>query len=157
MNFVFSNVTVFELAHQSGCAQAHLVHAVAAIDHQRMLGTQALQSANLDAHQIGVKHAHQNVRRTGRIGERTQNIEDGSDAQLFAHRRHVFHGGVVVGGKHKSNAHLLHALRNFFGRQVDVDAQTLEHIGTARFTADTAPAMLGCFGASSSSHKHGAG
>jgi len=104
------DLAVLELAHQRGGAQADLVHAIAAVDHHGVLGTQALQSAHLDAHQIGMEHAHQDVGRAGRVGERAQDVEDGAHAQLAAHRRHVFHGRVVVGREHEADARLGNAL-----------------------------------------------
>ena len=65
---------------------------VAPIDDEGVLGPQALQGAHLDAHQIGVEHAHQDVRRPGRVGQRPEQVEDGLDAQLLAHRCHILHG-----------------------------------------------------------------
>ena len=53
VDFVLGDLAVLELTHQRGGAQAHFVHAVAAIDHHGMLGAQALQRAHLDAHQVG--------------------------------------------------------------------------------------------------------
>jgi hypothetical protein len=112
VDFVFGDLAVLELAHQRGRAQAHLVHAVAAIHHHGVLGAQALHRAHLDAHQIGVEHAHQDIGRAGRIGQRAQQVEDGAHAQLAAHRRHVLHGRVVVGREHEANAGLGNALRD---------------------------------------------
>jgi hypothetical protein len=63
VDFVFGDLAVAQLAHQRGGAQADLVHAVAAIHHHGVLGAQALQRTHLDAHQIGVEHAHQDVGR----------------------------------------------------------------------------------------------
>jgi hypothetical protein len=66
------DLAVLQLAHHGGGAQAHFVHAVAAVDHQRVLGAQPLQRAHLDADQVGVEHAHQDVGRAGRIGQRAR-------------------------------------------------------------------------------------
>ena len=110
MNFIFADFAVLQLAHQCGGTQADLVHAVAPVDHDGMLGTQTLQCTHLDTHQIGVKHTHQNIGRASRVGQRPQDIEDGAYAQLFAHRCHIFHGRVVVGCKHEANALLGQAL-----------------------------------------------
>ena len=101
-----------------------------------------------------MEHAHQNIGCASRIGERAQDVEDGAHTQLFAHRRHVFHGGVVVGREHETNAHLRNALCDLRGREVDADTQTLEHIGAAAFAADAAAAMLADFGTCCGGHKH---
>ena len=157
MNFVLGDLAVFEFAHQSGCAQTHLVQAVTAIDHDRVVGAQSLQGAHLDAYQVGMKNAHQNVGCARRIGQRAQDVEDGFDAQLAAHRAHIFHGRMVVGCEHKTHALFGDALGYLRGRQVDVQAQGFEHVGAAALAADAAPAVLADFGASSGRHKHGAG
>ena len=154
MDFILSNLAVFELAHQGGGAQGHFVQAIAAIDHQRMVSAQALQSTHLNTHQVGVEHAHQNVGRTGGVGQRPQNVEQGSHAELFPNGRHVFHGGVMVGRKHKPNAHFSNALGNLRGRQVDIDPQALQHIGAAAFAAHAAAAVLADLGACGSHHEH---
>jgi hypothetical protein len=69
-----------------------------------VLGAQALQHAHLDADQVGVEHAHQDVGRAGRVGQRAEDVEDGAHAQLLAHRGDVLHRRVVVGREHEADA-----------------------------------------------------
>ena len=157
VDFVFGDFAVFQLAHHGGCAQADFIHAIAAIHHQRVLGAQALQRAHLNAHQVGVEHAHEDVGCARRVGQWPQDVEQRAHAQFFAHRGDVFHRRVVVGRKHKANADLGNALRNLLGRQVDVDAQRLHGVGAAAFARHAAPAVLAHLGPRSRSHKHGAG
>ena len=157
MDFVFRDLAVFELAHQGGGAQRDLVHTVAAVDHHGVFGAQTLQCTHLDAHQIGMKHAHQDVGCRGRVGQRPQDVEDGFDAQFAAHRGHGLHRRMVVGGEHEAHADLIDAARDHVRRQIDIDAQALEHVGAAAFARHAAPAVLAHLGACCGGHEHGAG
>ena len=115
MDFVFDDLAVFQLANHCGGTQADFVHAVFAVNHQRMLSAQPLQGAHLNTDQVGVKHAHQNMGRAGRVGQRAQDVEDGAHAELFADGRDVFHGRVVVGREHEADADLLNTAGNGVG------------------------------------------
>ena len=157
VNLVLCDLAIFELTHQRRRTQTHFVHAVFAVDHHGVLCTQTLQGPNLNAHQIGVKHAHQNIGCAGRVGQRPQQVENGLDAQLFANRGHVFHGGMVIWRKHEAHADLLDAPGNGLRREVDVDAQRLHHVGTAALAADASAPMLADLGTGGSGHKHRAG
>ena len=157
MDFVLGDHAVFQLTHQGGCAEADFIHAIAPIHHHSMLSAQTLQRTHLDAHQIGMEHPHQDVGRTGGVGERAEDVENGFDAQLAPHRGHVLHGRVVVGRKHEAQAGLRNALGNPLRAQVDVDTQALQHIGTAAFAADAAPAVLADTRPGGGGHKHGTG
>ena len=50
VNFVLGDTSVLQFAHQSGRAQAHLIHAVFAVHHEGMNRTQPLQRTHLYAH-----------------------------------------------------------------------------------------------------------
>ena len=95
------------------------------------LGAEALQRPRLDADQIGMEHAHQDVGRTGRVGQRAEDVEDRAHAELAAHRRDVFHRRVVIRRKHEAQAGLGNALRYRRRRQRQVHAQCFQHVGTA--------------------------
>ena len=43
----------------------------------------------------------------GRIGERTEDVEDGPAPELLPCRHYMAHGGVVAGCKEECNSHLL--------------------------------------------------
>ena len=111
VNFVFTHHAVLEFTHQGACAQADFVQPIAAIDHQCMLGAQALQGSHLDADQIFVEHPHEDVGGARRIGQGAEDVEDGAHTQLLAHGGHVLHGRVVVGREHKTDAHITDAIR----------------------------------------------
>jgi hypothetical protein len=78
-----------------------LVHAVAAVDHQGVLGAQALQGPHLNTDQVGMEHAHQDVGRIGRVGQRAQDVEDRAHAQLAPHRATFFMAGWWLGANMK--------------------------------------------------------
>ena len=103
-----------------------------------------------------MEHAHQNVGRTGRVRQRTQDVEHGFDAQLTPYRRYVFHRRVVIRCEHKAHALLRDALCNRSRGEVDIQPQSLQHIGAAAFAADAAPAVLADFGPGCGGHEHGA-
>ena len=121
-----------------------------------MRGTQALQGAHLNAYQVGVENAHQDVRCTCRVGQWAEDVEDGAHAQFTAHGRHIFHGGVVVGREHEANAGLFDAARNGLRLELNRRAHGFQNIGAARFARHTAIAVLAHPGTRGSSHKHGA-
>src|SRR6185437_8796020 len=143
MDLVFSHLAVLELAdHRRGVARS-LVHPVLAVYDQHVLAAEPLQHAHLDADQIRMEHAEQLIRRTGRIGQRPQDIEYRPDAQFLAHRRGVLHRAVVVGRKHETDAGLADAGGNLRGAKHDVGAERLQHVGAARSRRHRPAAVLG--------------
>ena len=122
-----------------------------------MLGAQTLQRTHLNTDQVGVEDPHQDIGRVGRVGQRTQDVEDGAHAQFFADGRNVHHRRVVVRRKHEADADLFNAARNRLRRQIELDAKRLNDIGAARAAADAAPAMLADLGARRRRHKHRTG
>ena len=113
-------------------AERDLVHAVLAVDHQRVLGAQALQHAHLDADQVGMEHAHQDVRRAGRVGQRAEDVEDRAHAELLAHRRRRSSSrGWWLGANMKPMPVSSMQCATCVRRQVDVGAERFEHVGAA--------------------------
>src|ERR1700686_3719583 len=90
-----------------------------------------------------MKHAQQLVRRAGRIGQRSEDIEDGSDAELLAHRRRMLHRAVMAGRKHEADAGLGYACRDFSRLEHDLGTERFEHVGAARLRRHRASAVLG--------------
>ena len=143
MDLVFAYLAVLQFADHGRSAQRHLVHAVLAIDHQGVVGAEALQHAHLDADQVGMEHAHQLVRRAGRIGQRTEDVEDGAHAQFLADRSDVLHRAVMTGREHEADAHFLDACGDPFGRKHHVRTERFEHVGAAGPRRHAAVAVLG--------------
>ena len=157
MNLVFAHLTVAQFAHQRGCAQRDLVHAVLSVHHQDMVCAQALHHPHLDTDQIRMKHSHEGVRRTGWIGQRPQDIKDRAHAQLAAHRCHVLHRRMVIRRKHEPDPGGLQAVGHLRRAQIDARAECFQHIGGTGLRRHPAIAMLGDFRTSSRSNEHGSG
>ena len=64
---------------------------------------------------------------------------------------------VVVLREHEADAGLLYALRDLFGRQAEVGAHTLEHVGRAAGRRNGAASVFGYFRARRCGDKHGGG
>ena len=143
MDFVLAHLAVLQLADHRRGAERDLVHAVLAVDDEHVLAAEPLQHAHLDADQVGMEHADQLVRRAGRVGERPEDVEDRAHAELLAHRRRVLHRAVVDRREHEADAGLADALRDLLGRQHDVGAERLQHVGAAGFRRHRAAAVLG--------------
>ncbi len=69
--------------------------------------------------------------RTGRVGERTEDVERRRDAELTPRDGGVAHRGVERGGEAEGDARLLRDLRHAGRRQVEADAERLEDVGRA--------------------------
>ena len=104
-----------------------------------------------------MEDAEQDVGRTGRIGQRPQDVEEGAHAELPAHRRDVLHRGVVIRCEHEADAGPGDAVGDLSGIERQADAERLDHVGAARLAADAAPAMLADPGAGGGDHEHRAG
>ena len=103
------------------------------------------------------EHADHLIFGAGRIGERTEQIEDSADAELAPHFRHVTHGGMMDRREHEAEPALLDAARDGLRRALDIDSERREHVGRARARGDRPVAVLGDRHAGASHHEGGAG
>jgi hypothetical protein len=101
-----------------------------------------------------VEHAHQLIRRAGRIGQRPENIEDGPHAEFAAHRRDVLHCRVMVRREHEAHAGFRNRGRHLFRLQIDIDAERFEHVRAAGFARHAAIAVLRDFRAGGGGDEH---
>ena len=113
------------------------------MDHEHTLGTQLLHHADLNAHQVRMKYAHQRIRRRCRIRQRPQNIEQSPHPHFTAHRRNVLHRRMMIGREHKANAGLFETLRDLGGIEGNCSPQGFEDIGRSGLGRDAAIAVLG--------------
>ena len=81
--------------------------------------------------------------RPGRVGERTEDVKDGANADLAAERRRKLHRRMVGRREHETEAGLLQTLRHRRRRQFDRRAERVEHVGAAALPGHTAVAVLG--------------
>ena len=157
MHFIFADNAVAQLRHQRRRAQRQFVHTVTTPHHQCALRAQLLQHAGLDADKIGMEYAHQNIRRTGRIGQRAEDVEHRAHAHLAAHRRHHLHRRVMHRREHEADSGGFDAGGHVFGPQLDLRAQRFEHIGAAGFRRHAAIAVFRDFRARRRNHEHAGG
>jgi hypothetical protein len=157
VDLVLAHLAVAQLADQGAGAQRDLVHVVAAPDHHGALGAQLAQHARLDAHQIGMEHAHQHRRRAGRIGQRAEDVEDGAHAHLAAHRRDHLHRRMMDRREHEADAGLLDGGGHLLRLQFDHRAQRFQRVGAAGLGRHAAVAVLGHARTGGGGHEHRAG
>ncbi len=65
----------------------------------------------------------------------------------------MFHGRMQLGREQKADPHLIDAFADLLRRQVQVDAQLVEHVGAAAFAAGGAVAVLGDLQSRARRHK----
>ena len=157
MHFIFAHNAVAQFRYQRSCAQRQFIHPVAAPDHQCALRAKFLQHAGLNTDEIGMEDAHQNIRRTGRVGQGAKDVEHRAHAHLTAHRRHHFHRWVVHRREHEADAGGFDAGGHVFRPQLDLRAQRFEHIGAAGFRRHAAIAVFRDFRARRRNHEHAGG
>ena len=86
-----------------------LVQVAVAVEHQRGMAAQRAQHLGQDLRQGRVVHADDLVRGAGRVGQRSEHVEDGALAQLAAGADRMFHGRVELRRKQEADADLLDA------------------------------------------------
>src|SRR5689334_24400017 len=79
----------------------------------------------------------------GRVGERSQDIENGADTDFAACRPDVLHCWMIGGREHKTEANLSYAMRNLLGSKIDFGPQRFQHISAPAAACCGAIAMLG--------------
>src|SRR3954470_12503041 len=102
-----------------------------------------------------MEYTDQLVASSGRIGQRAEDIEQGSHTQFAAYRCGVLHRAVVIGRKHKPHTRLAYALSHLIRRQVQIYSERLENIRAAGFAGYGSPAMLCDLCASRCGNEHG--
>ena len=95
-----------------------------------------------------MEDTEQGIGRTGRIGQRAEDVEDGAHAHLAAYRPDIFHCRMVIGCEHEAHAGAPDAFGYLRRLQVDLRAEGFQHIGGAGFRRHATVAVLGDGGAS---------
>ena len=81
--------------------------------------------------QVGIIYAQHHHFRVRRIGQRSQNVEHGSDAQFFPDGSDIFHGGMVLLGEHEADADGIQQFGALFRRKADIDPQSFQAVRCA--------------------------
>ena len=124
-----------------------LVHAVRAVNHERLFAAEKGERARHLGRGGRVGHADNLPRRARRVGERAQDVEHGSDADFAAGRGGEAHGGMKALREHEAEADFIEASRHRFGRKGDFHAERFENVRRAGGAGHGAVAVLGDFDA----------
>ena len=95
-----------------------------------------------DRTHLAVGAADGHVRRIGRVGQRSQDVEHARDAERGANRANKAHGRVEGAGERKGDAYLVADLPDRLGLQIHRQAEILEHVGGSALRGGGAVAML---------------
>ena len=79
-----------------------------------------------------MENTHQDIGRACGIGQRTEDIEDGANAHLLAHRCNRLHRRVMIGREHEADAGFLDAAPDLRRRQVELDPERGQDVGMPR-------------------------
>jgi hypothetical protein len=66
----------------------------------------------------------------GRIGDRSEQVEDRAGAELNPRRRDVLGGRMVRRREHETDTRLVDAAGDFVRTELDLDAECAEHVGS---------------------------
>ena len=91
--------------------------------------------------QVGVVHPQKLVRRSRRVGERAQHVEQGPNPHLLTWACRVFHGPVENRSEEKTEAGCVNALPHRLRRLIQVRAQFPENIGAAQLETERLPCL----------------
>lgn len=124
-------------------AERNFVKAVGAVHDEGALDSELRESAR---EKFGVMRRRDadNLRGgSGGIGERTEKIENGANAESAARGNRMLHRRMNRGREKKTDADLFDGLANALGRLVDDDAELFEHVSGAGARARGAIAVFG--------------
>jgi hypothetical protein len=157
VQFVLADLAVLEFADHGGRAQRDLVHAVAPVDHQRMLGAQALQRAHLDAHQVGWNTPIRMFGAPAGLVSGPRMLKMVLMPNSLRTGATFFMRRMVVGREHEADADLSMQRAICSGFRLMLTPERLQHVGAARLARHAAPAVLADLGAGRGRDEHRAG
>ena len=98
------------------------------VDNHAAFDAEVLQDVRQQLDQRLVVHAQQLPFRFRGIGQRTKDVEHGSESQLFANRADVFHRRVILLSEKEAEPRLFQSHQRLFRGQFDIDAQRLQTV-----------------------------
>ncbi len=125
---LLGDLAVADDPHPGGGRGGQLVQAVVTAEHQRRRAALGQYTGDQSRHP-GVEAADRRGGHLGGVGQRAEQVERCGDAQVPPHPADEPHRGVELGGEAEGDPGLLHDPRHPFGRQVEVDAELLQHVG----------------------------
>ena len=130
-NFVGANGAAVEFGDVGFGAERNFVEAVGAVDDEGAFDAELREGAGEKFRVMRSGNADNLRGGASGIGERSEKIENGTNAQSAAGGHGVFHGGVNGGREKKADADLFDGLADALGRLVDDHAELFEHVGCA--------------------------
>ena len=132
-----------------------LVNSIGAVDHEGAPGSERRERAADEQNAAGSENANDLSARVGRIGERTNEVEDGAEAERAAQRSESLHGRVIKRREEKDEAGFAETFDGQLWRELDGHAESLKNIGSAAARGDGAIAVLGNAGAGGCGNERG--
>src|ERR1051325_66626 len=86
------------------------IQTIRAVDDERGFGTEFIENMSEWLGKFRVVDTRELNIRAGRVGKRTENVEDGALANFLARANGIFHCRVEFGGEHEANSNLLNGL-----------------------------------------------
>ena len=127
---VVADGAVTKLPHLGGSVYGDFIGA-STVDYEGAGAAELLQHFCDELALCGVGNAHDLSFRSAGAQQRPKGIEDGGNAQAFAHWLHVGNGRVVGRGKEEREVRRLQLADGTVGVEVERDAQCFEDIGGA--------------------------
>ena len=138
-----ADIAVLECCDKGRAGEGDLVEPVRAVHHPDRLRAEVLQDLRQRLHPLPREHADHLPLDAGRIGERTEQVEDRSRRELGPGRTDILHRGMMRGREHEADAGFLDAAADLLGPQIDLHAERGQHVGGARARRQRAVAVLG--------------
>ncbi len=149
--------SVGDLADEVRARRGQLVDAVRAVDDERPLRAELDEHLREGRHELGRVDPHDLRARAGRVRQRPEDVEDGPRRELAPDGRRMAHGGVVGRGEQEAEAELVDRALDPLRRELELEAERLEHVGRAGGRRDRAVAVLRHPGAGRRGEERGRG
>src|SRR5205085_6782418 len=115
-------------------AQRTFIDAILSMNDEGVLAAQVEQGFAHLAQERTIGHTENLVTGMSRVGQRTQDVEHGANANFTTGGANMFHGRMKGGRKHEAKADLLDAAGYLFRTKINTRSQRLQDICTATAT-----------------------
>ena len=142
-DLIGAHVSVAHFGDAGRARDGDFIQAIQAVDYKSAMRAQHAESFGYLFQQIESIDSDHLRGSSCRIGERAEQVKDGSQPQLAAGRLHIFHGGVHGGSEQKHNTDFFKTGAQNRGGQTDLHAQGLHDVRRTTPGAEAAVAVLG--------------